>query len=177
MKLVLIGYPGSQKIRKASEYLVQKYLPDFEVSWLNYDGEIAGWSKFVSDYLKTLGDDEIVFALDDYLISAPIGIDIYETSFLVTKLCFCTQQENKEYPVTTQYSIWDRRYLIKLLSQTTTPWDFEITGSKIFKQEGHKMNHLPILKYNVHSALSKRWEGINLEGLNKEDLIEVTKLI
>jgi hypothetical protein len=178
MKLILVGYPGSQKIRKASEYLVKKYT-DFDVHWLVYGGEIQGWSQFIADYLKGLTDERIIFALDDYLISDyfDMGLDLTMGDAVCVKLCEATAQENEEYPVTTQYCLWDREYLISLLEQTTSPWDFEIRGSRIFKEQGKELLHLPVLKYNTHSALSKRWEGVRLDGLNEEDIKEVQKLL
>lgn len=178
MKILLIGYPGSQKVVPASKYLVNKYLKGFDVYWQNYTGEINGWSKYVANCLKNITDEQVILALDDYLIAGTLQLlDINLAQAVCAKLCFCTEQENEEYPVTTQYTLWNRTYLIGLLEKTTTPWDFEITGSDIFKQENKQMIHRPVLKYNVHSALSKRWEGIDLKGLNEEDVKEVQKCI
>jgi len=178
MKIILIGYPGSQKLVPASKYLVDKYLTGFDVVWLNYTGEIEGWSKFVADYLQKLEDEKIIFALDDYLIAGTLQLlDVNFGQEVCAKLCYCTPEENEEYPVTTQYTLWNRKYLISLLEQTTNPWDFEIRGSRIFKATGMKMAHRPCLKYNVHSALSKGWEGVKLDGLNDEDIKEVQKRI
>lgn len=161
-----------------SKYLIKKYTT-FEILDLNYAGRIDGWSKFVADALETLDDKEIVFALDDYLISQPMSknnIDELPEGVVNAKLCECLESENKEYPVTTQFTLWNREYLISLLAQTTSPWDFEINGSRIFQDTDQKMVHWPILKYNTSSALSARWPGIDLKGLNVEDQREIQKL-
>lgn len=177
IKLVRIGYPGSRKVRKMSEYLIKKYTP-FEILDIEYEGELTGWSNFVSNYLKTLEDKFIVFALDDYLISDRMWsiLPRLQEGIVCAKLCQCSESENIEYPVTTQYTLWDREFLISLLDQTTTPWDFEMRGSQIFKKTNQKMQHWPVLKYYTNSSLSNRWEGIRLDGLNEEDKKEIEKL-
>lgn len=169
MKLILVGYPGSQKVKKASEYLVKKYLP-FDVYWLNYTGKIDSWSAFIADYLETFDDEKIIFALDDYLIRGPIDMIRFDEALRqkpCVKLFECTPDEHAEYPVTTQYTMWNRMELIALLRQTTSPWDFEINGSKLFKGESVVY---PCLDYDTHSALSARWQGVRTDGLKEEDL-------
>lgn len=177
MKVILVGYPGSQRIGNASAYLVNKYLP-FEVTHIEHAGEVTGWANFVADILKLLDDKYIIFALDDYLLSAPIEQTEFDMGDAVlAKLCKSTPQENEEYPVTTQYTVWDREYLISLLKQVSTPWEFEIKGSQLFKESGKKALFLPVLDYYTNSSLSNRWEGVRLEGLNEEDIKEVQNLL
>ena len=183
MKVILVGYKGSQKIREASMYLAEKYLPDFDIACLEYLGDIEGWSKYIAEYLKILNDKYIIFALDDYLLAEPINMAIFGLlvrgmdNAVLAKLCKCTPQENAEYPVTTQYTLWNREYLISLLEQTTTPWDFEISGSRIFKETGQKALFDSALTYFTNSSLSPRWEGVDLKGLNEEDIKKVQELI
>lgn len=184
MKIILVGYPGSQRIVPASKYLTNKYLPSFDITYLNYTGEIKGWSKYVSDYLSELTDDQIIFALDDYLISGPIDGVKWQSALAYMvfgkidcmKLCYATPEENEEYPVTTQYSIWNRKYLIELLSYINTPWEFEINGSQIFKDTKKVFMHQPCIPYFTNSCISARWEGVRLDGLNDEDRIAVRSL-
>lgn len=183
MKIILIGYPGSQFLVPFSKYLTEKYLPGFEIIYLNYEGPIDGWAKYLSDYLSTLEDKHIILALDDYLISGPINETQYKlaethikyTNGMCIKLCHGTKEEHLEYPVTTQYTIWDRDQLIWLLVQIyipiQTPWEFEIHGSKMLKDNmKYSPMHVPCIPYFTNSALSGRWQGVNLEGLNEEDL-------
>lgn len=177
MKIILVGYPGSQKLVPASKYLVDKYLPDFEFQkvWLNYDGPKEGWSKFVADYLDTIEDKKVILTLDDYLVNGPISMNEYYKALsminLGVKLCPNTPEELKEYPICTQYCIWDKRFLTKLLRRTTDPWNFEMEGSRIFKKEYlGVIAVVPCIPYDVHSALSTRWEGVKTDGLSKDDL-------
>lgn len=184
MKCYLIGYPGSQFLVPFSKYLTGKYLPGFEVIYLNYEGPIDEWAKYLADYFSKLDDKHIIFALDDYLISGPINETQYKlaetyikhTNEMCIKLCHSTKEEHEAYPVTTQYSIWNRDNLIWLLGQQympiNTPWEFELSGSALFKSMfTYPAMHVPCIPYFANSALSGRWKGARLEGLTQEDII------
>jgi hypothetical protein len=177
MKVILIGYTGSQCIVPASKYLTNKYLPDFCKIYLNYKGEINGWAIYLAGFLEYLPDEDIVFALDDYLIANEIDLVKFADALcevggdvVCAKLCQSTPDEHDEYPVTTQYTIWNREYLIELLGKVNTPWEFEIKGSAIFKQGNKKVLHRPCLEYFTNSSISGRWEGVRLDGLKDEDI-------
>lgn len=185
MKVLLIGYPGSQMLVPASKYLTDKYLPGFDVRFYNYTGDIGLWSSWCIKQLNEFSDKYIVFALDDYLLSSPINMTVFDLAMkqlddetVCVKLCYSTPEEHMDYPVTTQYTVWDREFLIWVLEQTASPWDFEMGGSKVFKHCGKKSLHgLVALEYNTSSAISGRWHGVKLDGLNKEDRAIVTSLI
>lgn len=192
MKIILAGYPGSQHLVPVSKYLANKYLPGFDFHYLNWEGNKNGWSEFVADYLRGLDDRLIIFALDDYLLNSPINKEIYESALekfergyenmACVKLHRCSLEEHLEYPVTTQYTIWNRKMLIRLLNMTKDPWHFEMIGSSIFRALEWNSVHLyptPALEYNTSSALSPRWQGIKWDGVKQEDIdyIKNNKLI
>jgi hypothetical protein len=177
IKCVLVGYPGSQKIVPASKYLTSKYLPNFHTIYVSHTGSINDWSKFVVGILQRIPDQKIVLALDDYLISGPINKEVFDEAFdaiggalINAKLCECSEQEQEEYPCTTQYTIWDREFLIELLGYVLTPWEFEIEGSKLLKQIGAQTILRTCIPYFANSSLSSKWEGVRLEGLNETDI-------
>jgi UDP-N-acetylglucosamine 4,6-dehydratase len=186
MKILLVGHPGSQHIVPVSKYLTSKYLSHlFDIKYLNYKGAIEDWGKFVISHLFTLEDDHVIFALDDYLINrfymngfigATEAMSQYDGKVGVVKLCNSSFEEHDAYPVTTQYSIWDRKYLISILEQIRTPWEFEIKGSEILKYSGRLSLLRPCVGYNTSSALSSRWEGIDFKGVKTEDMEEMRKL-
>jgi len=174
MKIILIGYPGSQCIVPASKYLTSKYLAGFEITYLNYKGGINGWSDYVAGFLKYLQDEYVIFALDDYLVADHIDMQKYNAALteiggdvVCLKLCKSTIEEHIEYPVTTQYCVWNREYLIWLLEQVRSPWQFEINGSKLFNKV---CLHRPCIDYFCNSSISGRWEGVRFDGLKLEDL-------
>lgn len=177
MKIILIGYPGSQAVVPISKYLTDKYLPGFDKIYLNYEGPIDGWSDYVVGFLKYLPDQKVIFALDDYLISGPIDMEIFKQAdgalggaLINAKLCYCSEQEQIEYPCTTQYTIWNREFLIQLLGFVKNPWQFELDGSKILTQIGAQTILRPCIPYFTNSSLSSRWPGIRVEGLSEEDI-------
>lgn len=174
--IILVGYPGSQIIVPASKYLTAKYLTDFKVTYLNYPGHIEGWAEYVAGFMRYLTDEKVILALDDYLVSGPIDEDIYKEAndaisgaLICVKLCECSEQEQEEYPCTTQYTIWHREFLIRVLTQVSTPWGFEIDGSKFLKSVGVQSVVKPCIPYFTNSSLSRKWEGIQWEGLNQQD--------
>ncbi len=178
MKIILVGYPGSYQLRKVSKYLSKKYLPGFKVKYLCHKGPIEMWAKFIASFLRQLKDPYVIMALDDYLLNSTLKKEVVDDmvalmikkNAVVLKLCDCTPAENVEYPVTTQYCIWNRQYLISLLDKITTPWDFELKGSKIFREQGMGFLWYPALHYHTNSALSSRWPGINFKGLKGADM-------
>lgn len=86
--------------------------------------------------------------------------------------------DKAEYSATTQYCIWRRDFLIGLLGQVSTPWEFETTGSQILNASGKKVigSRPPALVYPDSSALSARWEGVNVQGVTAEDLATLLEL-
>jgi len=183
MKIILVGYSGSQKIVPASKYLTGKYLPGFDITYLNYEGPVDEWAEYLAKYLSNIKDKHIIFSLDDYLISGPIDAQQFKLaeSYIKNnpevrciKLCHSTPEEHLEYPCTTQYTIWDRDYLIWLLIQIKipikNPWQFEIHGSKLITG----VMHIPCIEYFGNSSISARWEGVNLTGLIQEDIDYMT---
>ena len=176
-KIILVGHPGSQQIVKVGKYLLGKYMPNFEAHWLSHDGNIDEWSNHIRIYLKSLEDEFIVFALDDYLVSG-FNKDIYTLAkarlkheIVAVKLCETNPQEQAEYPVTTQFTVWRRTSLMNLLEWTTNPWDFEVSGSRRFPEMNMESLHgYPAITYDTHSALSKKWEGVNWKGVKAQDM-------
>lgn len=186
MKIILVGYPGSQCIVPISKYLTGKYLEGFDITYLNYTGEINGWADYVANYLATIKDEQIIFALDDYLIADYLDKTKYELALsemgitndvVCIKLCNSTPEEHEEYPITTQYCIWNTRFLMHLLQlpYINSPWEFEIKGSTVWKRlkDIPKILHHPCLDYFTNSSISSRWEGIRLDGLKQEDIIYI----
>jgi hypothetical protein len=179
MKVFLIGYERSQHIVPASKYLTDKYLPKdyFEVFHLIHRGGVKQWTKHVANFLSFFPDEYIILALDDYLINDYIDLKTYHSALkemggdvACIKLCHSTEQEHIEYPVTTQYSIWNREYLISLLNipPVDTVWEMEIECSRHYFDK--VCLHRPCINYYTNSSLSGRWEGINFEGLKDEDI-------
>lgn len=179
-KIILVGHPGSQFLVPASKYLVNKYLKDFEPHYINWTGDISGWSKFVGSYIANLKDEKVILTLDDYLVNGFHKQQYEDLKSFVKDDVVCAKlhdtnaTEHADYPVTTQYTIWNREFLLDLLDLTTHPWNFEIHGSEIFKK--FKVKSVfgnPAILYNTSSALSNRWKGVDWKGVKPIDLEQI----
>ena len=186
MKVLLSGYNGSKSIISASAYLAIKHLKGFDIYYLNYgdfNGELFGahyvklkeeqkngsldWSNDIAEYLETLKDKKIIFALDDYFLEKDIDMYLYKNidpSCKTVNLCTFSENNGDMISVTTQYTLWDVELLIEILGEVQTPWEFEINGSKYFNKLGIQKGWCPALSYPEWSALSNRWKGVRTYG-------------
>lgn len=161
----------------ACSFLCSKYLPGFAITFLNYEGPKEGWSSYVREELSKMDDELVIFSLDDYLLSGEMRMEqldgiIGDAS--AVKLCHATDEENAEYPVTTQYTLWRRDFLMELLTHTNSPWHFEVEGSRIVKERGDKILFKPLLEYPTSSALSPSWgKKVKVIGNKYEDIEEL----
>jgi len=174
-----MGSDKSTSIREASKYLINKYMPGFEITYLTYTGILEKWAAHLAEHLSTLEDELIIFGLDDFLIEEPIDMKVYDQAVreiggavVCAKLCDNTPEEFFEYPVSAQLTIWKREYLIWILNQTTTPWKFEQEGSRLFDKIALLK---PCIKYDGNSALSSKWPGINFGKVKDDDIYFLRK--
>lgn len=198
MKIILVGYPGSRKVRDASKYLVDKYMSGFEQHWVEHTGETWAWASVVADYLRKLDDKHVIFTLDDYLLASPLDtsrfqmlLDNMDDDKVCARLCDSSFYKEKtvhgelievgvdDYTCTTQYCIWDREALINVLEQVGTPWEFELDGTAFMNRISYQTigTVTPALVYNTNSSLSAKWEGVDLKGVREEDIKKVQELI
>lgn len=176
--------------------------PDFVgtyVSLNNEQGGVQNWSKDLVEYLELLKDDLVIFALDDYLINSKVDKFLYNVllnkvkeDVVCAKLCDNSHYtpvqydldglvftlKPVEYTCTTQYTIWQRKFLIEVLKQVSTPWEFELKGTEYLNKSGNKVigSIKPVISYYTNSCLSNRWKGIDYTGLNEKDLRTIKKL-
>lgn len=197
-KIILSGYEDSKKILPACSYLLGKYAPKTNIYFLNYgsyngklycgefvslksqqDG-IKSWAGDIKDYLKRIDDEYIIFGLDDFLLANEYNSKEFENIVaLKDKTCLFSLADptDKSYSVTTQYTLWDREFLIEMLSRFETPWEFEIEGSKYFNSLNKNYDYLKVFTYDDGSALSKRHEGkVNVNLLKRDDVEELINL-
>mgnify|MGYP003647637636 CR=1 FL=1 len=162
-------------------------------------GGFSSWSKYLIEYLSSLKDKFIVFSLDDYLLSKPLDKNKFnilldemknDLSIGSSKLGISPTyrvndydtysgdlfllKKTAEYSATTQYNIWDRKFLIEVLYKISSPWEFEGEGSSyISNQTDRKVIgslNMP-LRYPEPSSLSSRHPGqVNVFGNHIEDI-------
>lgn len=111
----------------------------------------GNWCQILNRFAAS-GDDEVLLLQEDFLLNAPVRQDLvaYGLGQLkaraagLVRLYPCPGANEDygdphfgkvkpwtEYRVSCQASIWNARYLQTITGQCTTPWDFEIRGSRI----------------------------------------------
>ncbi len=173
------------------------------------EGGANSWSKYILQHLESIEDELIIFTLEDFFPTAApktniiqriislmrkdkkIGrFDITFDSYILgdfkmlnksPNLSLISREKYTQYRVSTQPAIWRREFLIEVLKRTTTPWDFEINGSKISNGMDYHILAFadPTFKkfptYWIHKgAVSRFYPGkINVLGLDTETIREM----
>tara|TARA_R110002020_G_scaffold756_2_gene3819 strand:- start:17172 stop:18911 length:1740 start_codon:yes stop_codon:yes gene_type:complete len=172
-------------------------------------GKANSWSKYILQYLESLDDELILFTLEDFFPTASpkIGIvskvislmtgdkrigrfdltfDSYTLGQYTTvkespNLSIISKDKFVNYRVSTQPSIWRRKFLIEILKRTTTPWDFEINGSRLSSGMDYHVLAFsdPTFKkfptYWIHKGAVSRYypNKINVLGLDTDTIQEM----
>lgn len=82
----------------------------------------------------------------DTSTTVPIGNDLYRVA------------KDAAWPVTTQFTIWKKDFLMDYLKDLETPWDFEMKGASYLNQSSKYIigSYKPALSYPEPSAISRR---------------------
>ena len=168
------------------------------------EGGSNSWSKYLINFLSSIDDEYVIFTLDDYFLSKPLNLNSYNQIFnimvhnkdvvcaklgyspsdrpdsykLITDKIFVLNQ-NANYSASTQYCIWNRNFLIEILKQVNTPWEFELNGSLYLNSSGKKVLGTieTVLLYPECSSISARHpEKINVFANNQKDIEELINL-
>lgn len=171
------------------KYLLRKYVPEIRPNIIQLDNTpLNFWCSRVAELIEETNPSEsIVLILDDHLIldrvvrsvSMPQELERLELGKITRnhKTCrdegkwYLSYSNDTPYKVSCQPSIWRTEALIRVLKRVNgSPWDFERQGvcaAGIVRE--------PIIDVADESALSKRWEGVNLRGMKKEDVDYIIK--
>lgn len=171
-------------------------------------GGVRAWARYLADYIeKNIPDRRLILTADDYFLKEPLNMktfnrlmELMDKGYDCARLCtsdFYPQGERtfiedgifevhggSEYACAVQYCVWEREALLNVLRQTTTPWSFELEGSKLVGKV--LCTEVPAMDYPDGSCLSLTWAGkvkigranpkdidvlVSLGYLNKEEFI------
>jgi len=170
-------------------------------------GEAKGWANYLYQYFNSIDDEIILWGIDDHIIAEHVNKDIVdyfvkrmeedETIGRVGLTYGITTREHAvidrfddfdvveldqkaKYRVSTEFGLWRKSYLLKLLKPDWTPWDFEILGSSMIKNDGMKILATSRRNIAVHKVEGKRnftpRGKVNLLGVKFMDIIELIDL-
>jgi hypothetical protein len=193
---------GSQRFTILGNHPPEEKLPEnFEFVQVKKENNIHKWTKYLYDYiLENEKSEQFIVTLDDYLPNQELGADMMEELIAYAKQngkvgrielgkleedrCEVIQQKNgyelvrikpdAPYRISCQTSVWNREYFLKYYNHDWTPWELEITGSEMAKNDGWEIigtKGKTSFDWVSESALSGRWPGmINILGMRPEDV-------
>ena len=197
MKWLIVTCDKSKHIVPVQQYLFNKYAPGVDVWYIDVGSKpIEIWGQNVLNRITDVMDQYVVFGLDDYLPTGPFNVELFDEALYITQTAkyerfelgfgahrkagmisqelgemytFLEYGKETPYSVSCQFSIWKMTALKRELGKCTNPWNFEVTG----RAKAACFSH-PIMRWIEESALSRKWQGINLSGL---DPVVVEELI
>jgi len=160
------------------------------------DDEFIGFS--LDDYLPIYKFDsenfEYMMTLmnnDSNIVRYELGQSFHPTSsnsFIVSSKkksvkddAFIVRELSQEagYRLSCQPSIWRVKYLFDKLNHCCSPWEFETAVSDKTKHDNKKIimsDNRAAFKWIRHSALSAKWDKINVLGLKLSDIKSLVSL-
>jgi len=159
---------------------------------------IDDWANDIYSIMSKDENEHILFMLDDFLpfdylnvemlnfyidkmindeniVRCGLGSDMQFLPHTITekhdKFSLIELNQNSEYRISTQPSLWKKDYFLKYLKQSKNPWHFETNCSP---SDGYRMISTIndyCYYYICESALSNRYPGmVNILGMKFEDL-------
>tara|TARA_R100001510_G_C7656596_1_gene216786 strand:+ start:5692 stop:6594 length:903 start_codon:yes stop_codon:yes gene_type:complete len=171
-----------------------------------------GWSKYILKYIRSLKDKQIILTLEDFFPTREpnllllnkvkdllqnnekvgrfdLTFDSYSFGNFSTvktfnNLTLIKKERYSEYRVSTQPSLWNVSFLTRILQNTTSPWDFEVNGSRISNNLDYDVfafgdkTYKNFPTYWIHKgAVSRQYPNkINVLGIDPQTIKEMVDL-
>ena len=134
--------------------------PNVKFTSLGSDRGPSFWSTDLRGYFESINDDFFIYLNDDGVIVKKVFLEEIEniSKLLDSKVgrlslthdlfarpyedvndMVIESSQTSNYRCSTQYSIWNRKYLLKYLEPGLTPWQFETKQSQKSKNDGYKI--------------------------------------
>ena len=177
------------------------------------EGGAQLWTRYIHNFLKEVEADQVMFFIDDYWVCQEPNIDLVNKAHELMKvnekigrfdLTFDSQVEGNMYPVksltngihvkhpkapyrvSTQPAIWRLSYLLEILDNDWSPWEFELLGTNYAQLNHLNKNHTfafsddEMVDYPVRTvakgAVSRHNLGkVNVLGFSVETIKEMVQ--
>ena len=182
---------------KTKNYLVSETKDFIDGDYITLTPGKLPWGQRMLNAIDLIDTDYIFFILDDYYLSEEInyelinehinfleeysankimldidyGEPIYQLNHIKDNLY--TFKNGSDYLNSIQPSIWEKKYLKKVLKPNYSPWDFELVGNEYTKSINPKIllnkrnSHMYFNFTRIGGRLSDGWEDF----LKKENLL------
>ena len=190
-KVIIVGYD-------APKY---ELLKNVSFKSIGNNDEVKNWAIDLKNYFDTVDDEFFVYMNDDAALVYDLDINLFnylieitkkndnigrisltkdvstnphelirkEDNFSVVKL-----SQTSDYRLSTQFSIWNREYLTKYMTEDMTPWQFELQSSA--KNDGWNIigikDRYCLDFYHLwrRGSVSKTWDvGVHSKKVLQED--------
>jgi hypothetical protein len=153
----------------------------------------SDYARHLREFLLQIQDEYFIYTMEDTFLKAPVNFEVLED---LKSLCtpehnvgridltegmssrptspykkinntqVIENPQNASWRITCQVSIWNKEYMIKYLLDGFSPWDFEVKGSELAKNDGYRIlgTH-----QNDKLAITKN-EGVRFYSLNHFNL-------
>jgi len=185
------------------------------------EGGASKWTRYIHDFISKIEDEYIIFSIDDYwlcdfpnaemiqlaqkIINGNTKVGRFDLTFdsqvegniiqvkKIKEHQLCVKAPNAPYRVSTQPALWSVKFLLELLDNDWSPWQFELEGTHLaFKKypdlyhtfcfSDSDMKNYPLRtiakgavsrhnagKYNVLGLKTETIKELILEGFFKEE--------
>lgn len=164
-------------------------LPD-NCTWvsLGEQGDKNNWSTSLRAYFEQQ-PDEFIWLMEDTLLKEPVDNNLCGAVAFTGKVCLTDDVIKREhrkddliaiahpasrYRLSTQPSIWNKKYLLQYLTPGLSPWDFETLDPK---NDGWDVIGFidPPVKHNEGVRRHDIYK-LNLDGMKPEDIEHINEI-
>ena len=154
-RLMELNWPDSDKYKIILNTEHKKYVCKYRNVTTVCSGNIA-WSKRLKNVLKNIETDFVLFFLEDFFLRSPVNQEMFEEAYnlisgnedigyiglkysperifkeknhIPTERFFSRDALATSYRITAMSVLWRKSWLMELLEERESPWEFEVNAS------------------------------------------------
>ena len=164
----------------------------------------SDYARHLREFFLQIKDEYFIYTMEDTFFKAPVNFEVLEdlkslctpehnigridltegmsfratTPYLkINNTQIIENLQDVRFRITCQMSIWNKEYMLKYLLDGFNPWDFEVKGSELAKNDGyrilgtHQNDKLAVVKNE--GVTKNNIYHYNLSGFNNETINEL----